>query len=149
MVLAMSRPWPHPKTGIFWFRRRVPKDLLALVGKREEKTTLGTKDVGEAKRRHAAHAALVERRWENLRAGARRLNLQEVNAIAGEFYEDLIPRFRAGTFSPLYNLISTATIDIYVKDPGSQNRAQFLRLYGREIDDHLAHKGLVVHPDTR
>ena len=145
----MSRPWPHPKTGVLWFRKRVPKDLLALVGKREEKASLGTKDVAEAKRRHAAHAALVERRWQNLRAGARRLNLLEVNAIAGEFYEDLIPRFQAGTFSPVYNLISTAAIELYVKDAGPQNRAQFLRLYGREIDGHLARKGLVVHPDTR
>ncbi|MGW9820294.1 uncharacterized protein DUF6538 [Methylorubrum extorquens] len=96
----MSRPWPHPKTGVFWFRRRVPKDLLALVGRREEKASLGTKDVGEAKRRFAAHAAKVEARWANLRAGVRRLNLLEVNAIAGEVYDDLIARYRAGGFSP-------------------------------------------------
>jgi hypothetical protein len=92
----MSRPWPHPKTGVFWFRKRVPKDMLALVGKREEKASLGTKDVAEAKRRHAAHAVLVERRWENLRVGVRRLSLLEVNAIAGEFYEDLIPERPVG-----------------------------------------------------
>ncbi|WP_348642048.1 DUF6538 domain-containing protein [Methylobacterium sp. WL69] len=38
----MSRPWPHPKTGVYWFRKRVSKDLLALIGKREEKASLGT-----------------------------------------------------------------------------------------------------------
>ena len=54
MVLAMSRRWPHPKTGVFWFHRRVPKDILALVVRCEEKASLSTKDVGEAKHRHAA-----------------------------------------------------------------------------------------------
>ncbi|NEU13694.1 tyrosine-type recombinase/integrase [Methylobacterium sp. BTF04] len=145
----MSRPWPHPKTGVFWFRKRIPKDLLALVGKREEKASLGTKEVGEAKRRHAAHAILVDQRWENLRAGVRRLNMLEINAIAGEFYENLVPEFQAGGFSPVSNVISAAMIDGFVKDPSPGNRTQFLRFHGKEIDAHLARKGLVVDPDTR
>ena len=40
MPLAMARPWKHPKTGIYWLRKRVPEDLLRLVGKREEKRSL-------------------------------------------------------------------------------------------------------------
>ena len=149
MVLAMSRPWPHPKTGVFWFRKRVPGDLLALVGKREEKASLRTKDVGEAKRRHAAHAALVEARWANLRFGVRQLNLLEVHAIAGEFYEDLIPKFQAGQFSPVFNLITAGIIEQFVEDPGPKQHTEFLRFYGMEIEAHLARKGLLVHPDTR
>jgi hypothetical protein len=43
--------------------------------------------------RHAAHAALVEAHWANLRSGVRQLNLLEVHAIAGEFYDELIPKF--------------------------------------------------------
>ncbi len=57
----------------FLVRRRVPKDLLSIVGRREEKASLGTKDVGEAKRRFAEHAAMIERRWESLRAGVQRM----------------------------------------------------------------------------
>jgi integrase len=53
MVLAMSRPWKHPKTGIYWLRKGVPEDLRAAVGKREEKFSLKTRDPVEAKRRHA------------------------------------------------------------------------------------------------
>jgi hypothetical protein len=49
MVLAMSRPVKHPKTGIYYFRKAVPEDLRALVGKREEKISLGTKNPAEAK----------------------------------------------------------------------------------------------------
>ena len=127
MVLAMSRPWPNPKTGVFWFRRRVPRDLLALVGKREEKASLGTKEVGEAKRRHAAHAALVESRWANLRSGVRQLNMLEVHAIAGEFYEDLIPKFRIGQFSPVFNMLATGVIERYIADTGPKQRTEFLR----------------------
>jgi len=145
----MSRPWPHPKTGVFWFRRRIPKDFVALVGRREEKASLGTKDVGEAKRRHAAHAALVEQRWANLRIGVRLLNILEINAVAGEVYEALIPKFQAGQFSPFFNLMAAGVIERYIKDCSPKNRNEFLRFYGGEIDAHLARKGLVVDPETR
>jgi hypothetical protein len=43
MTLAMSRPWKHPNSGVYWLRKRVPDDLRALIGKREEKRSLGTK----------------------------------------------------------------------------------------------------------
>lgn len=71
MPLAMARPWKHPKTGIFWLRRAVPDDLRALVGKREEKRTLGTRDPMEARVRHTAQMALLEERWAALRRGPR------------------------------------------------------------------------------
>jgi hypothetical protein len=37
----MSRPWKHPKTGVYWLRKRVPDDLRTAVGKSEEKRSLG------------------------------------------------------------------------------------------------------------
>jgi hypothetical protein len=36
-------------TGIYWFRKRVPKELRALLGKTEVKQSLGTRDPSEAK----------------------------------------------------------------------------------------------------
>ena len=36
MALAMARPWKHPKTGVYWLRKRVPDDLQTGIGKREE-----------------------------------------------------------------------------------------------------------------
>jgi hypothetical protein len=47
----------------------VPEDLRELVGKREEKRSLQTRDPAEAKRRHAEALAEIEQRWANLRAG--------------------------------------------------------------------------------
>jgi hypothetical protein len=68
MTLAMTRPWKHPKTGIFWLRKRVPKDLLLAVGRNEEKRSLATRDPVEAKRRLAEALVDVEARWAKLRA---------------------------------------------------------------------------------
>jgi hypothetical protein len=50
MALAMTRPWKHPKTGIYWLRKRIPDDLRLLLGKREEKLTLKTRGPSEAHR---------------------------------------------------------------------------------------------------
>ncbi|MDA9478917.1 hypothetical protein XI03_31430 [Bradyrhizobium sp. CCBAU 65884] len=82
MPLAMSRPWKHPKTGIYWLRKRVPDELVGLVGKREELRTLGTRDPAVAKGRHAAALAEVEAKWANLRAGLKVLTEREALDLA-------------------------------------------------------------------
>lgn len=51
MVLRMASSWKHPKTGVYYFRRRVPADLVDLIGKHEIKRSLKTKDCSDAKRR--------------------------------------------------------------------------------------------------
>ena len=62
MVLAMSRPFKHPKTGIYYFRKAVPDDLRAIIGKREEKRSLQTKNPADAKVAYAKVATEVENR---------------------------------------------------------------------------------------
>lgn len=47
----------HPKTGFYEFRRAVPKPLVARIGKREIRRSLGTRDITEAKR--LAHPILL------------------------------------------------------------------------------------------
>lgn len=71
MALSMTRPSKHPASGFYWFRKRVPDDLRCLIGRGEEKFSLGTRDPIEAKRLHALKLAEVEERWANLRAGQR------------------------------------------------------------------------------
>src|ERR1700722_18042588 len=82
MPLAMSRPWKHPSSGVFWLRKGVPKDLRKLVGKREEKRSLQTRDPTEAKRRHAEALAEIEGRWASLRAGPKPLTEREARQMA-------------------------------------------------------------------
>jgi hypothetical protein len=73
----MSRPWKHPKTGIYWLRKGVPEGLRDIVGKREEKLSLQTRDPVEAKQRHAEALADIEKRWANLRTGPKSLTERE------------------------------------------------------------------------
>ena len=87
MVLAMSRPWKHPATGIYWLRKRVPDDLRAAVGKREEKFSLKTRDPVEAKRLHAQALIEIEQRWSNLRAPISKLDNSELHRISITIYE--------------------------------------------------------------
>src|SRR6202140_4733547 len=82
MPLAMSRPWKHPRSGVHYLRKGVPEDLRQLVGKREEKRSLETRDPAEAKRRHAEALADVEVRWANLRAGPKALTEREAHQLA-------------------------------------------------------------------
>jgi hypothetical protein len=70
MVLAMSRPYNHPKTGVYWIRKRVPTDIAALTGRVLITRTLGTKDPEQAKRKHTEVLAQLEAEWEQVRLGS-------------------------------------------------------------------------------
>ncbi|WP_462147442.1 DUF6538 domain-containing protein [Pseudoalteromonas gelatinilytica] len=50
-----ASPQRHPKSGIYYFRMGVPKDLRSTIGKREFKASLGTTNLSEAKRLHSEH----------------------------------------------------------------------------------------------
>lgn len=94
MALAMARPWKHPKTGIYWLRKRVPDELQKFVGKREEKQSLGTRDPTEAKRKHLVVLAEIEERWANLKAGPRSLTEREANELAQPQYDEWLALHR-------------------------------------------------------
>ena len=89
----MTRPWKHPKSGIFWLRKRVPEDLRQVLGKREEKRSLDTRDPAEAKLRLAAALVDLEKRWANLRNGPRALSEREAHEIAARFHDAYLARF--------------------------------------------------------
>jgi integrase len=94
MPLAMSRPWKHPKSGVYWLRKRVPDDLVELVGKREEKRSLGTRDPIEAKRLHSEALAEIERRWANLRVGPKTLTEREAHQLASVVHDRWLEQHR-------------------------------------------------------
>jgi hypothetical protein len=94
MPLAMSRPWKHPKTGIYQLRKAVPEDLRKIVGKREEKVSLHTRDPGEAKQRFAKALAELEARWANLRTGPKLLTEREAHQLAVVAYDQWLQMYR-------------------------------------------------------
>ena len=93
MVLCMARPFKHPKTSVYYFRRVVPEDLRTLVGKREVRVSLGTKDPREAASRHPAIAARIATQWDVLRRGSEPLSLKEVSALAGLWYGWFVAKY--------------------------------------------------------
>lgn len=98
----MTGPWPHPTTGILYFRKATPPDLFANRGRlaelgikvtREIHRSLATKDRKEAERLYKKVSLEIEAVWsgwrELLRDGPQRLNHQQLVALAAE---------RAGAF---------------------------------------------------
>ena len=82
MVLAMSRLFQHPKTGVFWLRKRVPADLVAVLGKTKERYSLKTRDPAVAKQRHAEELLKLEKRWAGLRSGPKSLTEMKAHELA-------------------------------------------------------------------
>jgi hypothetical protein len=97
----MTRPQKHPDSGYYWFRKRVPDDLRDLVGKREERFSLGTRDPSEAKRLHAQKLAEVEERWANLRAGQRALSPDDIARLAAEIGDQFRGHLEKDPYQPL------------------------------------------------
>ncbi len=63
MVLTVPAPKRHPESGIFFLRKRVPDRLRALVGKREIKLSLRTRDPDVARLRNLEELLRIERDW--------------------------------------------------------------------------------------
>lgn len=90
MVLKMARPQRHPTTGIYQFRKRVPDHLIPIVGKREVKASLKTRDPKEAVIAHARMLAEIEARWRQLSVGLISLSQKQAVAMAGEIYREMV-----------------------------------------------------------
>ncbi len=91
MALPMARPMKI--NGIYYFKQRVPKDLVAVFGREQVKISLRTKDPVLAKRLQAEKLDEFNERWARLRAGpqpSQRLNSKQIDALAGEIYRDIL-----------------------------------------------------------
>lgn len=59
-MAVMAQPWKHPQNGIYYFRREVPQDIRSIIGKREWKVSLKSKDLAQARPRFAAESLNCE-----------------------------------------------------------------------------------------
>ena len=57
---VMTKPWKHPRSGIFYLRREVPEDIRQIIGKREWKVSLRTRDFAAARPRFASELIRCE-----------------------------------------------------------------------------------------
>lgn len=106
MVLSMPRPYKHPKTGVYWYRQRVPSSLKEVAtGKvvavtidgRTSRPKIGshltvsldTKEVAKAKVRGNEAQSQFDLIWQSLSDNAPvRLTNEQTVALAGEVYRD-------------------------------------------------------------
>ena len=94
-LLHMARPHLHSRTKTYWLRKRVPADLVAVAGKKEEFFSLQTRDPIEAKRRYAEELVKLEQRWASLRAGPSSLTEEEAHALARDVHDGWLAQHRA------------------------------------------------------
>lgn len=89
MALNMSSPLKHPKTGIYWLRKRVPQDLQPVLGKPEIVLSLRTRDPNEAKRLIGAKLRALDVQWTTLRHGPGTLTEHVAHSIATPLFRPL------------------------------------------------------------
>lgn len=93
VCLRMASPFKHPKTGVYQLRRAVPRDLREILGIREFKKTLGTKDPAEAKRLFPAALQECDEVFARARAGRGaidRLDAAQLKAIEDAWYAHVL-----------------------------------------------------------
>lgn len=100
MVLRMTRPHKRSDSSFLFYRKRVPDDLRAIIGKTEIKISLRTRDPVEAKIAHAKVAAEVEARWARLRRGVISVSQKQAVAMAGEIYRELLVTYEENPGEP-------------------------------------------------
>jgi len=82
VVQRMAQPWPHPKTGVYYYRRVVPAPLRKVLGRTEFRISLGTKDPGAAKVAYLTRAAEVEAKLREAAGGPARLTREQSAALS-------------------------------------------------------------------
>ena len=87
-MVAMPCPKKHPKTGIYQFRRAVPKDLREKLGW-EIKCSLGTSVPAEAKLLYAAELEKSDTLFEQTRSGFT-LSDKNAQALAGKWLTEAL-----------------------------------------------------------
>jgi hypothetical protein len=161
MTLSMTRPWKHPDSGYYWFRKRVPDDLRNLIGKREERFSLGTRDPSEAKRLHVLKLAEVEERWSNLRVGQRPLSPDDIARLAAEIGDQLRRQLETDPYQPLRwdveigaSLWRASDIQGVYTDitqplsPSDRKRLDQQNICYALVDERLSGRGVAAHPRT-
>jgi uncharacterized protein DUF6538 len=172
MVLSMVRPTTHPKTGVYYYRGRVPADLQKLKGKRlevtvageqapltlgaEVKVSLRTKDPSEARIRIAEVEVQLQSYWSAARSGELSLTLEQACALAGEWYREEIADNerepgKAQDWEAMQELISDAMFWFGREDGRQRNpkvgEEQLSKLI--PIDRFLERRGITLSSESR
>lgn len=102
MAKPMLNLWKNPRSENLWFRRRVPEPLVAFMGRREVKFSLGTPDPVLAKLRCKEEGLKLDKVWHERLNGQTYTVLSQIQvaALAGEFYREMVAAHRDNPGTP-------------------------------------------------
>lgn len=144
MVLQMARPFRHPRTGVYYFRQRVPTDLRGLLGDKIVSRSLRTKDGEQAKLRNAAEVQKQAMIWERHRKQPEPLPHAKIVALAGIMYRDAMATLE----------VEPGEASIWVEIQKLNDRVAatpdgLTKWYGSEADKLLLEQGIVTDDLSR
>lgn len=149
-MTVMAQPWKHPDNGVYYFRREVPEDIRGVIGKREWKLSLKTKELVQARPRFAHESAKCEEAFRNAReqqAGRPVLHSSDAHKLADRWAAEVVASWDTDVDGPhmflvvLDGVVHAASDVVDVDGPDSS-----FRLVGGYIRDALA-KLLLPLPD--
>jgi integrase len=132
MSVSIRYLWSRPGTETLWFKRKVPKDLAAAVGKTWLQFSLGTKDPAQAARLITAHVTAQDREWSALRGASTASTADQARLLLlrnGIDPSDL-EGTSDGTLWAFQDLIESQL-------PRSVKEDETIR-HGRQLDQHLS-----------
>ncbi|MFC3169427.1 DUF6538 domain-containing protein [Paracoccus fontiphilus] len=145
----MPRPTQRKPGSPFYFRARVPADLVQRLGKREVSYSLQTSDETEAKRRFAAELAKHQAHWEAIRKGPQPIPLKTIMALGGEFYRKWLTSLSEEPGEPtMWTQVAENKEAISTKQ-GNERQEALAQWYGPVADELLLRHGLLADEASR
>lgn len=175
MVLRMACPTKRRGSDNWYYRKRIPKDVRAILAtlpeeqrppnwfKDEISISLGTADRAAAKAKCPDVAGEVERTMAALRAGPKPLTIKQISALSGELYRAFAdgleerPVMTAAQWLHVAELNeqarrgeygTIAKLGIY-KSAADRRRASMEQRVGEITDAFLARRGIVTDAESR
>lgn len=87
----MCSPYRPQNSACYWVRKRVPKELQTLAGRREFKKSLKTKDPSEAKRRALSVCAQFDSEIARLRRSLH-MGSSDLEAVTGDYFNQRLDK---------------------------------------------------------
>ncbi|MET4372488.1 integrase [Bradyrhizobium sp. LB12.1] len=175
MILKMACPTKRPGSDNWYFRKRIPADVQAILAKLPKgqrpanwykdqiSISLRTADRSVAKARCPDVAAQVERTMATLRAGPKPLTPKQINALSGELYVGLAEALEgtsvvtAAQWSRVAEVNeqvrrgqhgTVATLGIH-RSSTDRIRAAMEQRFGKVIDACLVGRDIVADAESR
>jgi integrase len=152
MGIRMASPWKHPG-GVYYFRQRVPTDLIEIVRRSVVKISLRTKNEREAVGRFRRIAAEHQARWDEMRKGVQSFTHRQCVALSKEIYDDFLTNRDTG--EPIKGFIGLPIFLGLCEEAQnaegllrSQRLAKFENLHGNRVREMLHRHGYFVDDIT-